>query len=205
MEKFQKLWSMLENQILSDDGEYSNSWYSYAWMTARKLNAQIHDTSQGGISLLDDTGWFAAPHYKGVESCYDKIEYHPDLGPTKPWDFSRYIPHVVVVAIGQNDNHPVDYMAEDYDSEKSKNWRKHYQAFIEKLMQLYPKAQIILATTILCHDKSWDRSIDEVCTRIGSERVHHFLYTKMAPARRDTSASRKQSRCRMSLRRISTH
>ena len=30
------------------DGEYSNSWYSYAWMTARKLNAQIHDTSQGG-------------------------------------------------------------------------------------------------------------------------------------------------------------
>lgn len=69
------------------DGEYSNSWYSYAWMTARKLNAQIHDTSQGGISLLDDTGWFAAPHYKGVESCYDKIEYHPDLGPTKPWDF----------------------------------------------------------------------------------------------------------------------
>ena len=38
--------------------------------------------------------------------------------------------------------------------------------------------QIILATTILCHDKSWDRSIDEVCTRIGSERVHHFLYTK---------------------------
>ena len=160
------------------DGQYSNSWYSYAWMTARKLNAQIHDTSQGGISLLDDTGWFAAPHYKGVESCYDKIEYHPDLGPTKQWDFSQYIPNVVVVAIGQNDNHPVDYMAEDYDSEKSENWRKHYQAFIEKLMELYPKAQIILATTILCHDKSWDRSIDEVCTRIGSERVHHFLYTK---------------------------
>ena len=160
------------------NGEYSNSWYSYAWMTARKLNSEIHDTSQGGISLLDDTGWFAAPHYKGVESCYDKIEYHPDLGPTKPWDFSRYIPQVVVVAIGQNDNHPVDYMAEDYDSEKSENWRKHYQAFIEKLMELYPKAQIILATTILCHDKNWDRSIDEVCTRIGSSRVHHFLYTK---------------------------
>ena len=45
-------------------------------------------------------------------------------------------------------------------------------------MELYPKAQIILATTILCHDKNWDRSIDEVCTRIGRSRVHHFLYTK---------------------------
>ena len=160
------------------DGEYSNSWYSYAWMTARKLNAQIHDTSQGGISLLDDTGWFAAPHYKGVESCYDKIEYHPDLGPTKQWDFSKYVPHVVVVAIGQNDNHPVDYMAEDYDSEKSKNWRKHYQAFIEKLMQLYTEGADHFSNHDPLHDKSWDRSIDEVCTRIGSERVHHFLYTK---------------------------
>ena len=84
------------------DGEYTNSCNSNASMTARKLKAQLHDTSQGGISLLDDTGWFAAPHYKRVESCYDKIEYHPDLGPTKQWDFSKYVPHVVVVAIGHS-------------------------------------------------------------------------------------------------------
>ena len=42
-------------------GEYSNSWYSYAYITARKLNAEIHDIAQGGIALLDGTGWFAAP------------------------------------------------------------------------------------------------------------------------------------------------
>lgn len=160
------------------DGEYSNSWYSYAWMTARKLNAELHDTSQGGIALLDDTGWFAAPHYKGVESCYDKIEYHPDLGNIKKWDFSKYTPHVVVVAIGQNDSHPRDYMAEDYDGERSVYWRERYQMFIEKLMERYPKAQIILATTILEHDGNWDRAIDEVCRRIKNERVHHFLYTR---------------------------
>ena len=34
-------------------GGYSNSWYSYAWMTARMLNAQIHDIAQGGIALKD--------------------------------------------------------------------------------------------------------------------------------------------------------
>lgn len=160
------------------DGEYSNSWYSYAWMTARKLDAEIHDTSQGGIALLDDTGWFAAPHYRGVESCYDKIEYHPDLGNIKKWDFSNYTPHVVVVAIGQNDSNPIDYMAEDYHGEKAIDWRKHYRAFIEKLMDIYPKAQIILTTTILCHHENWDKSIDEVCQEIESSRVHHFLYTR---------------------------
>ena len=40
------------------NGQYSNSWYSYAWMTARKLGAEIHDIAQGGIALLYGTGWF---------------------------------------------------------------------------------------------------------------------------------------------------
>ena len=37
-------------------GGYSNSWYSYAWMTARMLNAQTHDIAQGGIALMDGQG-----------------------------------------------------------------------------------------------------------------------------------------------------
>ncbi len=41
------------------NGGYSNSWYSYAWMTARKLNAQIHDIAQGGIALMNGTGCFS--------------------------------------------------------------------------------------------------------------------------------------------------
>lgn len=40
-------------QDSAHSGQYSNSWYSYAWMTARKLDAQIHDIAQGGIALLD--------------------------------------------------------------------------------------------------------------------------------------------------------
>ena len=31
------------------NGEYSNSWYSYSWLAARKLNAELHDIAQGGI------------------------------------------------------------------------------------------------------------------------------------------------------------
>ncbi len=160
------------------DGQYSNSWYSYAWMTARKLGAELHDTSQCGIALLDGTGWFGAPAYYGVESCYDKLEYNPDLGEVKKWDFSRYTPQVVVVAIGQNDNHPVDYMAADPEGSAAEHWRKRYREFIEILMKHYPKAQIILATTILKHHPNWDAAIETVCGQIASERVHHFLYRR---------------------------
>ena len=160
------------------NGEFSNSWYSYAWMTARKLDAKLHNISQGGIALLDGTGYFGAPGYIGVESCYDKIQYFPGLGEVKQWDFSRYTPDVVVVAIGQNDAHPDNYMPADYDGVKAKRWRERYEWFIRRLMQLYPEAKIVLATTILMHDAAWDRAIDDVCRRIASGRVHHFLYKR---------------------------
>ena len=79
-------------------------------------------------------------------------------------------------AIGQNDAHPDNYMPADYEGEKAKNWRAHYESFVRKLMEIYPSAQIILATTILMHDAAWDRAIDDVCGKIASDRVHHFLY-----------------------------
>lgn len=160
------------------DGEFSNSWYSYAWMTARRLGAELHDTSQGGIALLDGTGWFAEPDYQGMESCYDKLAYNPQLGETSCWDFSRYTPQIVIVAIGQNDNHPDDYMADDYEGERADNWRKHYKKFVMRLMEIYPLAHIILQTTLLQHDVGWDKSIEEVCRQIDSPRVHHFLYRR---------------------------
>ena len=160
------------------NGQYSNGWLSYAWQTARLLNAQIHDIAQGGISLQDGTGYFNAPDYLGMLSCWDKVAYNPFLGPRKPWDFSRYTPHVVVIAIGQNDAHPVNFMQEDYDGEQARQWRDDYRRLVELIRGQYPRAHIILSTTILGHARQWDDAIDEVCRalRQTDERVHHFLY-----------------------------
>lgn len=160
------------------DGEYSNSYYSYSWMTARKLNAQLHDIAQGGAALLNKTGWFSAPDYVGMEEIYDKIQYNPQLGAAKAWDFTKYQPHVVIVAIGQNDSNPEDYMAQDYDGAKACHWRSEYKAFLTKLRKLYPNATIILTTTILEHHANWDNAIDQVCMELDDKKVHHFLYSK---------------------------
>lgn len=159
------------------DGEFSNSYYSYSWLTARKLNAQIHDIAQGGVALLHNTGWFAAPEYIGMEDIYDKIQYNTQLGAPKPWDFALYRPHVVIVAIGQNDSNPENYMADDYEGAKAEHWRAEYKAFIKKLRALYPKAVIILTTTILEHSANWDKAIDQISRELEDERVFHFLYS----------------------------
>lgn len=162
------------------NGQYSNGWLSYAWQTARLLDAQIHDIAQGGISLQDGTGYFNAPDYLGMLSCWDKVAYNPFLGPQKPWDFKRYRPHVVVVAIGQNDAHPVNFMQDDYDGEQAAKWRADYKRLIELLRGQYPTAHIVLSTTILGHAPQWDEAIEAVCQELRrtDERVHHFLYAK---------------------------
>ncbi len=162
------------------DGLYSNSYLSYAWQAARLMNAELHDIATGGIALLDRTGWFYGPDYIGMENSWDKINFCPCFGELTEWDFSRYTPHVVVVAIGQNDANPEDYMKADYDGEKAAHWRRAYRGFIEKIRGKYPQAQIVLTTTILGHDANWDRAIDAVCEELRQEdaRVHHFLYTE---------------------------
>ena len=150
------------------NGEYSNSWYSYGWMTARRLNAQIHDIAQGGIALMDKTGWFFEPNAIGMESVWDKVHYVPELGKSTLWNFSQYTPDVVIVAFGQNDSHPYDYMKEDFYGKRAVLWRKRYGEFLKNLRAKYPQAQIICCTTLLCHDKAWDASIEQVCRQLAS-------------------------------------
>ena len=160
------------------NGEYSNSWYSYAWMTARKLNAQIHDIAQGGIAMMDRTGWFYEPNAIGMETAWNKIHYNPMFGEATEWDFSGYTPQVVIVAIGQNDNHPDDYMKEDYNSERSVQWRNHYKAFLQKLRAQYPKAKIVCCTTLLCHDESWDKSIGQIIEELQDPDITQYLFER---------------------------
>lgn len=160
------------------NGAFSNSWYSYAWILARKLNAQIHDIAQGGIALRNGTGWFHEPEYIGMEQIYDKIGYQKELGAINTWNFQTYSPHVVIVALGQNDSHPVDIMKQDVNGAEAGKWKEQYQQFVKTLRTHYPNAHIILATTILEHDAAWDESIEECQKVLGDAKVHHFLYQK---------------------------
>jgi hypothetical protein len=165
----------------NNEGRFSNSWYSYSWQVARNLNLELHDTSQGGISLIDGTGWFNMPDLRGVESSYDKLKYNPPLG-ENVWDHTKWIPDVIVLAFGQNDANPEDIMKDDYNGEKARTWRMRYEGFIRKLQGYYPDVTIICTTTLLMHDPAWDKAIDDVVKRIDSPKVHHFMYKRNGAA-----------------------
>lgn len=166
------------------NGLFSDSYYSYSWLTARKLNAEFNIVAQGGIALLDDTGWFEGPDYKGIFNMYDRYAFNTYCGVTRRFEFDSYMPDVVVIAIGQNDSHPMDFMKEDYDGEMAKLWRASYAYLIKLLRKRRPNAHIICMTTLLMHDEAWDRAIGEVVSELGTKdyKIHQYMFRRNGKA-----------------------
>lgn len=161
------------------NGKFSNSWYSYPWIFARKYNAELHNISQGGIPLMNGTGWVSPPTYMGMEFMWDKVNYHPELDKVTMWDFGKYTPHIVIIAVGQNCSNPNDFMAENPDGEMAKVWKSKYKHFVLNIRSKYPKALILLTTTLLMHNENWDNAIEEVYQELKTDdKIKHFLYSR---------------------------
>ena len=65
----------------SHDGAMDNPWWSYAWQTARLLDAELVTPAQGGIAVFAGTGWFHWPTTIGMDTTWDKLCYFPEAGP----------------------------------------------------------------------------------------------------------------------------
>lgn len=171
-----------------NQGQYDNSWYSYISITARNLGAQLHNNAQGGIALFDGSGYYHCPTHIGVESAYDKLCYYPE-GPVTKWDFSKYIPQVVVFAFGQNDPH--NEGGEDFDisdAEYRAKWKNRYKEILLDLRSHYGNPTFILITTVLMHNPDWDNAIEEIKNELIADglvpenKLYHFLFTRNGKA-----------------------
>lgn len=163
------------------NSRFDNAWYSFTMQTARLLNAQIHNIAQGGIALRDNTGYYDSGKV-GLETVYNKTCYLPHIGYTE-WDFSKYIPDVVVIAIGQNDTH--NEFGDDFDIENPEYrriWKDAYLDFLKNLRSHYPDAYFVLCTTVLMHSIEWDKAIDEVKEESGDSKVHRIYFSRNGKA-----------------------
>ncbi|MBO6140656.1 MAG: electron transporter RnfD [Ruminococcus sp.] len=164
------------------NGQYDNAYYAYPMITARNLNAEIHNNAQGGIAIFDGTGYFHMPESIGVETTWDKLSYYPE-GPYSDWDFSRYTPDIVIMAVGQNDPHCEGQPDRDItDPDYRRKWKDKYMEITRSLMEKYPSAQFVFLLTVLMHDPQWDMAVREVTEELESERVHYLEFTRTGKA-----------------------
>ena len=161
-------------------GQWDNAWHAYPRLIAEMLPAEVYDTSQGGIAIFDRTGYFEMPDTRGVESCYNKVRYS-SYRPMSEWDFS-FRPHVVIMAVGQNDAYPDPDCLRNMDYYEK--WVGKYIEIIESIRSHAPRSAVVLALTVLQHDPVWDDALEDIANRLGGAEklVYHFRYTRCGKA-----------------------
>lgn len=169
----------------NNGGVYDNAYHSYSMITARNLGAEIHNIAQGGIAVFDGTGYYHMPDTIGMETAFDKVCYFPEECGYTNWDFSRYTPHVVIFALGQNDQHCEQGDPDITDPAYRRKWKDGYEGIIRTLRGHYPKARFIMLLTVLMHDPEWDKAVDEiVCelTEQGDDKISHLTFKRSGKA-----------------------
>jgi hypothetical protein len=125
----------------SPTGYYENNYDSYAAITARHFDAQSHYTAKSGIGIM--ISWFPLI----MPEMYDRTD--PTDSDSK-WDFSRYVPDLVIINLLQNDawltNNPqhAQFKQRFGTVRPTEDFMiQSYRDFVRKVRQAYPKAQII--------------------------------------------------------------
>lgn len=185
----------LEDSTGQDRGTapFENGYLSYASITARHFDAELHSISRSGIGMLVSWNPMVMP------DMYYRAD--PNDAESK-WDFSKFTPDVVVINIFQNDCWLVKMPDNDQFKAKfgsrpptDEQLIKVYKDFVKTIRGKYPKAQIICALGSMDAVKEgapWPGYIQKAVTEIGDRNIytHFFPYKNTAghPSKKEQQA-----------------
>lgn len=143
-----------------------NAYLSYGPTVARDLNAQWHLTAVSGIGLIHSCCQMTVT----MPDVFDKMNGRADTG---AWDFSRYVPDVVTVCLGQNDG-----------IQDSTRFCGAYVKFIGTIRTQYPAAHIVCLTSPMADAKltaamkNYLTGVVTYVNRQGDANVHSFFFAR---------------------------
>lgn len=114
-----------------------NSFLSYASITARALDAELHLISQSGIGVMVSWFPFTMPDF------YDQLNAVGNNDTV--WDFKQWTPDVVVINLLQNDSWLIDREKRLLPAPDDAGRVQAYRRFVETVRAKYPQAYIICA------------------------------------------------------------
>ena len=165
------------------DEEYSTATQdvtlSYAYLTARALNADFQIVAASGWGLYKSK---YAPH--ALPDFYDNVDLTRN---TEKWDFSRFRPDVVVLALGTNDfSYLGDLSAEDKASELDA-LRDRFVRFTRRLLDQGAKVILLCGFSGAENQKGLPTLIGEVWRAVDSPDLYS-LQVKDAHSLNDIAA-----------------
>jgi hypothetical protein len=150
-----------------------NSFLSYAGITARSLNAELHQTSQSGIGVMISWFPFTMPDF------YDQLSAVGN-NDTR-WDFASWTPDVVVVNLLQNDRWLIGDRHQLQPEPDDAGRIAAYEKFVKRIRALYPKAYIVCALGSMdaTRDPQWPgyvKSAVEEMRKGGDKRIDTVFF-----------------------------
>lgn len=157
---------------------YENAYLSYASITGRHFDAEVHSTTRSGIGIMVSWNPLIMP------DMYDRLDA---TDAESKWDFSKYIPDLVVINLFQNDAWIVKQPGNEQFKEKfgvkpptDEQIIKAYKDFVKAIRSKYPKAQIICALGSMEDVKEgspWPGYVQKAVAQIGDKKI----YTRFFP------------------------
>lgn len=161
--------------------QYTNTRKAYGPVTASAFGAQYHITAYSGKGMARNAAGAEAgkefPQYYG-HTLNSKVNLAAN--PTPDWDFSSWIPEVVVIHLGLN-----DFGGETAPPATYEDYRAKYREFIANLRTGYPGVKMILmATYDWPHDlyRNYIQRIIAEETTAGTNDLFYYTYSVASSA-----------------------
>jgi len=156
---------------------YENGYLSYASITARHFNAELHNTSKSGIGIT--VSWFPMV----MPEMYDRLDA---TDPNSKWDFSKYTPDLVVINLFQNDCWLVtmpnneQFKARFGTTPPTPEFIINaYQRFVKTIRGKYPNAKILCILGSMDATKPgspWPGYIQKAVDGLNDKQIYtHFI------------------------------
>lgn len=168
-----------KNAEISEES-FANAGFAFPIILSQYLNAELNNNSQRGLDVLSN---IEEGGNLGLEDTYDKLRYNPSLGKCTKWDFSKYIPHVVIMEFGHKNLSINKFINSSMDIRMK--WKEKLKKIILDLRSKYSKALFILITSIMEHNIAVDDVLDEVKEELNDEKVvrYRFMRNGFGPAK----------------------
>jgi lysophospholipase L1-like esterase len=157
-------------------GYYENNYDSYAAITARHFNAQCHYTAKSGIGIM--VSWFPLI----MPEMYDRLD---PTDSNSRWDFSKYVPDLVIINLLQNDAWITNMPANEQFKARFGTQRpsedhiiQSYREFVRKVREVYPRARIICmlgSMDITREGSPWPGYVEKAVEGLNDPGIYTFF------------------------------
>jgi len=169
-----------EGQPGDDDFETrtENSLLSYAALASEKLNADFSIIAIGGFAVYKSP-WNVEAGIKNIPQMFSFADctWATNPGNAIPWDNSRFIPDVVVINLGTNDDQYLRSLPLANQPREGQRYLEAMNSFVSKIVATYPKTQVIVSIGMI--KVSLVENLLETNMKNFGDNVHYLAFTSL--------------------------